>query len=220
MNISPNYKFIRAGGFPWWEIQHVSFCLELTTLATENTNTPKNEITFPFECGQKLPARLPPNWDFWSELFLNMLFFRVCKTFLTADLLQSLLKATGNKIIKKKKRGREGILGLSKSMEIHGINYAKWRNMGIFGDFGGVRSVLMWCCQAAASAWPAHPRQLPQHIKAGGSEESRAKVTGLLQPPRCYQLQALIRTWPLSEAQKWGISVPPAREKIKLSSTF
>lgn len=36
VHIVPNQTFVRARGFPRWEIQYVSFCLQLTTLAPEN----------------------------------------------------------------------------------------------------------------------------------------------------------------------------------------
>lgn len=51
------------------------------------------------------------------------------------------------------------------------------KKYGHFGYFWG--SEVFQC--GSASAWPAHPHQLQPHIKAGGGEESGAKVTGL--PP-------------------------------------
>lgn len=100
---------------------------------------------------------------------------------------------------------------------------------GHFGYLGGVRSVLKWRCQAAASAWPEHPHQLPHHIKAGGSEASGAKVTGLPPTTTLLSITTLDKdTTPLGGTEMGEIRGPecpqPApcaeREKIKLPSTF
>lgn len=157
-----------------------------------------------------------------------MLFFRVHRTFSLQISLQSLLKATGNKIIKK-----EGTppppLSLSKPMEIQGINYTKWRNMATWLLLL-VRTILIdFNLALPASCLPltrVHLYQLPDHIKAAVSEESSDQRRGpavvprsqiWLKPPHCYQLQSLIRTWPFGRHINGGIFMRLLSPKPRLA---
>lgn len=68
--------------------------------------------------------------------------------------------------------GRERKVTLSKSVEIQGINYAKWRNMGTWLLLW-VRSILICGCQSAASLTP-HPPFRPAAEKQQSSKSERS----------------------------------------------
>lgn len=109
-----------------------------------------------------LPARQPPDGDLWCYLLRLANPQRRSVPTMAFSPFPELTEGRG--------LGRERKATLSKSVEIQGINYVKWRNMGIW-LLSWVRSILICGCQSVTS--PRHPD--PPFISAAGKHQSSKK---------------------------------------------